>query len=141
MRAARVGSLVLCVALGACGHAPTRGAVRPSGSSTLITAQDIREFPGQSLEQILMARVPGLTVTRSEGRTIVRLRGSTTFLGDEEPLFVVDGVALGPNAGGNLTAINPLDIELIEVLRDAAATAAYGVRGSNGVIIIKTKQP
>lgn len=94
-----------------------------------------------SLEQLLLARVPGLTMTRaSDGHMILHLRGTSTFLGDEEPLIVVNGIPLGPNAGGNLSAINPQDIETIQVLRDAASTAGYGVRGANGVILIRTKQ-
>lgn len=94
-----------------------------------------------SLEQILVARIPGLSFARApDGRTIVKLRGTTTFMGEEEALIVVNGIALGPNAAGNLNAINPLDIESITVLRDAASTAQWGSRGANGVILIKTKQ-
>src|SRR2546430_13385005 len=74
------------------------------------------------------------------GRMVLHLRGETTFMGEEEPLVVVDGIPLGPNASGNLSAINPHDIESIQVLRDAATTSAYGVRGANGVILIRTKQ-
>jgi TonB-dependent SusC/RagA subfamily outer membrane receptor len=58
---------------------------------------------------------------------------------EEEPLFVINGIPLGPNPWGNLNAINVHDIETVEVLRDAAATAEYGSRGANGVIIIRTK--
>ena len=94
-----------------------------------------------SLEQLLLARVPGLTLLRTDdGRQILHLRGTTSFMGDEEALIVVNGIALGPNATGNLRAINPQDIESITVLRDAASTAAYGSRGANGVILIRTKQ-
>jgi TonB-dependent SusC/RagA subfamily outer membrane receptor len=71
---------------------------------------------------------------------VLHLRGTTTLLGEQEPLFVVNDIPLGPGAGGNLAAIDPHDIETVQVLRDAAATAAYGVRGSNGVILIRTKQ-
>ena len=107
----------------------------------MITADDIAHSPGMSLEQILVARIPGLTFARTaDGRTIVKLRGTTTVLGDEEALIVVNGIALGPNAAGNLNAINTYDIESITVLRDAASTAQWGSRGANGVILIKTKQ-
>jgi len=94
-----------------------------------------------SLEQLLLARVPGLTVARAaDGHAILHLRGETTIMGDEEPLIVVNGLPLGPSASGNLSAINPQDIESIQVLRDAATTSIYGIRGANGVILIRTKQ-
>ena len=112
---------------------------RPPG--TVLTAEDIQRSPGQSLEQLLLARVPGLTMTRApDGHAVLHLRGTTTLLGDEEPLFVVNGIPLGPNAAGNLSAVDPHDIETVQVLRDAASTAAYGIRGANGVIFIRTKQ-
>jgi TonB-dependent SusC/RagA subfamily outer membrane receptor len=108
---------------------------------TVLTADDIRSSPGQSLEQLLLARVPGLSLTQApDGHAVLHLRGSTTFLGEDEPLFVINDIALGPSARGNLAAIDPHDIETVQVLRDAAATAAYGARGANGVIIIRTKQ-
>lgn len=90
---------------------------------------------------MLIARVPGLTMTRSaDGRAVLQLRGDNTIMGDAEPLFVVNGIPLGPAVSGNLGAIDIHDIETVQVLRDAAATAGYGVRGGNGVIIIRTKQ-
>jgi len=112
---------------------------RPPG--TVLTADDIRRNPGQSLEQLLLARVPGLTIEKAaDGHTKLIIRGKNTLVGDDEPLFVVNGIALGPGIGGNLSAINIHDIETVQVLRDAAATSVYGVRGGNGVIIIRTKQ-
>ncbi|OLC40702.1 MAG: hypothetical protein AUH75_07425 [Gemmatimonadetes bacterium 13_1_40CM_4_65_7] len=88
-----------------------------------------------------MTRVPGLSLTRApDGHLVIHIRGTSTLLGDEEPLFVVNGLALETPIGGNLWSINPHDIESITVLRDAASTAMYGVRGANGVIVIKTKQ-
>jgi TonB-dependent SusC/RagA subfamily outer membrane receptor len=136
--------LVFVVVLAACssnqsGSGPRTA--RPSGSGIVITADDIAKQPGMSLEQILISKVPGLTFSLTpDGRTIVKLRGTTTFMGDEEALIVVNGIALGPNSAGNLNAINTHDIESITVLRDAASTAQYGTRGANGVILIRTKQ-
>lgn len=119
----------------------TRSARPSRPSDVVLTAEDIEHSPGQTLEQLLLAHVPGLTLTRApDGRMILRLRGATTFIGDEEPLFVINDIPLGPNVGGNLSAINPRDIDTVKVLRDAAGMAAYGSRGANGVIIIKTKQ-
>lgn len=138
LRAAIPAALLLA----ACSHqTPGTQSARPARQGNVVlTADDIAHAPGQSLEQLLLAHVPGLTVTRApDGRTILQLRGATTLMGDEEPLFIVNDIALGPNPSGNLNAINPRDIETVEVLRDAAATAAYGSRGANGVIIIRTK--
>jgi TonB-dependent SusC/RagA subfamily outer membrane receptor len=106
----------------------------------VLTADDIRRSPGQSLEQLLLARVPGLSITRArDGHAVLHLRGTNTLLGEEEPLFVVNDIPLGPGAQGNLAAIDLHDIETVQVLRDASMTAAYGIRAANGVIIIRTK--
>lgn len=87
------------------------------------------------LEQILLARVPGLTVARTEdGQRVITLRGA-----GREVLVVLNGVPMAPNASGNLNVINPLDIESITVLQDAASTSTYGMRGANGVVLIRTK--
>jgi TonB-dependent SusC/RagA subfamily outer membrane receptor len=135
--------LPVVIVLAACAHG--RAGTTQSQSSpppgTVLTADDIRRSPGQSLEQLLLARVPGLTLTRApDGHAVLHLRGTTTLLGEDEPLFVVNDIPLSPSAGGNLAAIDLHDIEFVQVLRDAAASAAYGVRGANGVILIRTKQ-
>ncbi len=135
--------VTLVLLLGACSHKQSDAAreSRPQASGIVITAEDIQRSPGMSLEQLLLNRVPGLTLTRgANGRPILHLRGESTILGEEEPLVVVDGIPLGPNPAGNLAAIDPHDIATVQVLRDAAATAVYGIRGANGVIIIRTKQ-
>ncbi|HET9384527.1 MAG TPA: TonB-dependent receptor plug domain-containing protein [Gemmatimonadales bacterium] len=132
-------ALLGCFLLLACSPRPS-GDPPPDTSRVVLTAEDIARAPGQSLEQLLLAHVPGLYITRApNGHTVVHMRGTTTLMGEDEPLFVVNGIPLGPNPWGNLTAINIHDIETVEVLRDAAATAEYGSRGSNGVIIIRTK--
>ena len=128
----------------ACSHrngnsGPVSADPKPPG--TVLTADDIRNSPGQSLEQLLLARVPGLAIERAaDGHSKLVIRGTNTILGDDEALFVVNGIPLGPAVSGNLGAIEIHDIETVQVLRDAAATSAYGVRGANGVIIIRTKQ-
>ena len=135
-------SFVVLLLLAACSSNQSgSSSSRPSTLGVVITAEDIARSPGMSLEQIMIARIPGLTFGRAEdGRVILRLRGTTTFMGSEEALVVVNGIALGPNSAGNLNAINTHDIESITVLRDAASTAQYGSRGANGVILIRTKQ-
>lgn len=129
------------LALAACGR-HTRPDEPTPRDITMITAEDIQRSPGMSLEQLLVSRVPGLSLVRaSDGHMVIRIRGTTSLLGDQEPLFVVDDIPLDPGIGGNLSAISPYDIEYIKVLRDAAGTAGYGARGANGVIVIRTKRP
>ena len=141
----RLTACIACAALAAltgCAHHNRTATPAPARSSAAtITAADIDHAPGLSLEELLVTRVPGLSLTRArDGHLVIHIRGTSTLLGDEEPLFVVNGLALETPIGGNLWSINPHDIESITVLRDAASTAMYGVRGANGVIVIKTKQ-
>jgi len=79
-------------------------------------------------------------ITRTpDGGIAVRIRGATTINGSTEPLYVIDGLPIQAGPGGSLVGINPHDIASIEVLKDAASLAFYGMRGANGVILIKTK--
>jgi TonB-dependent SusC/RagA subfamily outer membrane receptor len=108
---------------------------------TIVTSEDIdRTTTADPIESALAAHVAGVTITRTaDGGISVRIRGQSTFYGNTEPLFVIDGLPIEPGPGGSLVGINPHDIASIEVLKDAASTAFYGVRGANGVILIKTK--
>lgn len=113
-----------------------------TSSRGTVTANDLSQQPGKSIEEVLAGRIAGVQVGRDEtGALTVRIRGGSSINGPNEPLYVIDGVAIQPGAGGSLAGINPSDIESIQVLRDAMATAAYGVRGANGVIVIKMKKP
>jgi len=112
----------------------------PPAKGADVTAEDIERAPGQSLEEILKGRVAGVTVTQGEGGIAVRIRGQTSIYGNNEPLYVLDGVPITPGPGGSLTGISPYDIESIKVLKDPAETALYGMRGANGVIVITTKR-
>ena len=105
-----------------------------------VTSEDIQRAPGQSIEEILKGRVAGVTVTQTGGGIAVRIRGATSIYGSNEPLYVLDGVPITPGPGGSLTGIDPYDIESIEVLKNPTDTALYGMRGANGVIVIKTKR-
>jgi TonB-dependent SusC/RagA subfamily outer membrane receptor len=114
----------------------------PSSSHGTVTADDISQQPGKPIEEVLAGRIAGVQVGRdANGALTVRVRGGSSISGSNEPLYVIDGIAVQPGAGGSLAGINPSDIESIQVLRDAMATAAYGVRGANGVIVIKMKKP
>ena len=113
-----------------------------SSSRGSVTASDISQQPGKSIEEVLAGRIAGVQVGRDEtGALTVRIRGGSSISGSNEPLYVIDGVSIQPGPGGSLAGINPSDIESIQVLRDAMATASYGVRGANGVIVIKMKKP
>ncbi|MGI9078944.1 MAG: TonB-dependent receptor plug domain-containing protein [Gemmatimonadaceae bacterium] len=110
--------------------------------TSTVTSEDIKRAPGEPIEQLLMARTPGVWIMRTpDGGISVRIRGTTSVYGNNEPLYVVDGIAIQAGPGGSLTGINPYDIESINVLKDAASTSMYGARGANGVIVIKTKRP
>ena len=107
----------------------------------VVTAEDIERSPGTPLEQIIEAKIPGILVTRtSSGAIAIRIRGTSSIYGSNDPLYVIDGTPLDAGAGA-LTGLNPYDIESIRVLKDPADTGLYGVRGANGVIVITTKRP
>ncbi len=107
-----------------------------------MTSEDLERNPGQPIERVLQGRFAGVEVSRTpDGGIAVRIRGATSFNASTQPLYVVDGIPMQPGPNGSLTGINPYDIESIQVLKDAADTAIYGMRGANGVIVIKTKRP
>lgn len=135
------------------------GQVRKSdltGSVSSISGEDLLRTAPTSLDQALQGRAAGVQVTQVSGRpggeTSIRIRGSSSINAGNEPLYVVDGMLItsdnsqtnvGGAAGSNLnglSAINPSDIESIEILKDASATAMYGSRGANGVVLITTKR-
>lgn len=104
-----------------------------------IGAKDLKDIPINSAAEALNGRLAGVTATTSEGSpdaTVrVRIRGGMSITGSNDPLYIIDGVQVE----SGLSTISPQDIQTIDVLKDAAATAIYGARGANGVIIITTK--
>lgn len=113
--------------------------VRP-GNPNVATADEWSGQNAATAEELLAGRFPGVQVYRVPGGIAVRIRGGTTLHGNDQPLFVVDGMTIEPGPGGALTGINPADIEKIEVLKDIGATSMYGGRGANGVIVIRTRR-
>jgi|SRR2546422_7299992 len=110
----------------------------PPGASTVSSDEQARQ-PATSLDQLLAGRISGVMVTAAPGGGIVvRIGGPKSFYANEDPLFVVDGVPI-TGTNGTLSWLNPHDVESITVLKDPSTTAIYGVRGANGVVIIKTK--
>lgn len=140
-----------------------------NGSISSVKGKDIENLKQVSVDQMLQGKAAGVSVTNNSGSpgsaASVRVRGTTSISGTNEPLYVIDGVPISGDAtgkstsgqplvgrdgfsasGGNgnnavspLSMINPSDIESIDILKDASATAIYGSRGANGVIIITTK--
>jgi len=113
-----------------------------TGSVASVKMEAIKDIPANSVERLLQGRSAGLQVISSSqdpgaGAT-VRIRGGSSLQGSNAPLVVVDGFPLGD--AGNLHQINPNDIESVEVLKDASASAIYGSRGANAVIMITTKK-
>jgi TonB-dependent starch-binding outer membrane protein SusC len=114
-----------------------------TGSVAQVKSSSLSPSISSSVDNLLKGRAAGLQVMSSSGQpgagTTIRIRGTNSFQpGASNPLLVVDGIPVGD--AGNLKQINPLDIETIDVLKDASATAIYGSRGSNGVIMITTKK-
>ena len=108
-----------------------------TGSISRVDGERISRIPTQSVDQALQGVASGLQVTASSGApgasSVIRIRGIGT-LNEASPLFVVDGMIMD-----NINFLNPNDIESVDVLKDASATAIYGARGANGVILISTK--
>ena len=107
-----------------------------------MTARDIQQTPGDPIEKLLMSRSPGVWVGRApDGGIAVRIRGgSSSVNGNNDPLYILDGVPFTPGQGGSLAGINPYDIASIKVLKDATDLTMYGSRGANGVILITMKR-
>jgi TonB-linked SusC/RagA family outer membrane protein len=138
-----------------------------TSSISSIKADDIKNVPMPSVDQLMQGRASGVTVTQNSGQpgsvTSVRVRGVTSLTGNNEPLYIIDGVAVSGAGGGSsgrdgslgfswgggangqtalspLAAINPNDILSIDILKDASAQAIYGNRAANGVVLITTKR-
>jgi TonB-linked SusC/RagA family outer membrane protein len=121
-----------------------------TGSVGTVDAEELNKLPISSLNQGLQGRVAGVQVTQDNGRpgggVTVRVRGSASILGNNEPLYVIDGFPVNSETGSDdfasnpLASLNPNDIESVNVLKDASATAIYGSRAAGGVIIITTKK-
>lgn len=130
------------------------------GSYTTVKAEDIMMPAYSTIDQMLQGQVPGMMVLSSSARAgaspKIQIRGTSTVLGNSDPIWVVDGIIqddpISINAtsnwaqdmkeiiGNQVSWLNPNDIETITVLKDASATAVYGSRASNGVIVITTKK-
>jgi len=119
-----------------------------TGSITAISAKDFNEGSVNSPEQLIQGKASGIQITTNSGApgagSTIRIRGGASLNASNDPLIVIDGVPLDntgiSGASNPLALINPNDIESFNILKDASATAIYGSRASNGVIIITTKR-
>ncbi len=135
------------------GYGDTRR-VDLTGSVSSVSAERLERSVTSTMERALQGRAAGVMVTQNTGRpggnASIRIRGTNSLTGDAEPLYVIDGIPISGSVGGiggtNVNAsspiagLNPNDIESIDILKDASATAIYGARASNGVIMITTKR-
>jgi TonB-linked SusC/RagA family outer membrane protein len=109
-----------------------------TGSISSIKGSDLTQIATQRVDQALQGRAAGVLVLNTDGapggNTTIRVRGMNSINGSNNALIVIDGLQ-----GGNLNSLNPNDIESIEILKDASATAIYGAQGANGVVLVTTK--
>ena len=130
-----------------------------TGSVSRISREDLIKDAPVNILQSLQGKIAGVNVTQNDGAPgaglSIRIRGSNSFLGGTEPLYVIDGVPFNNNSSGStplslgedekqtlnaMSFLNPSDIESIDILKDASATAIYGSRGANGVVLITTRK-
>lgn len=135
-----VGALSLVAAL-ACASGSNTRPTRPLTFEARDTAS-IANTDGKSMEDLFAGKFPGVQVVRANngGLQILIRGGANSFYAGEEPLFLVDETPLAPGSRG-IVFLNPNDIERIEVLKNPADVALYGMRGGNGVVKITTKRP
>lgn len=144
--------LVASFVMSAC--APGRGPQGPAPFDPYHTGEHLETMATQSadtadwqhmhagrVEELIAGRFAGVEVVRmANGSSEIHIRGINTIIGNTEPLYVIDGLEVSAGPGGALMGLNPSDIARIDVLKDAGATAIYGIRGANGVILITTKR-
>ncbi|MDQ3309119.1 MAG: SusC/RagA family TonB-linked outer membrane protein, partial [Gemmatimonadota bacterium] len=130
-----------------------------AGAVSTVTTEALETAPVATIDQMLQGTAPGVQVTTASnepgGALSIRIRGTSSLTGNSEPLYVIDGFPIENDIEGSavgnggrtrttppnpLVTLNPSDIESISILKDASATAIYGARGANGVVIITTKQ-
>ncbi|MDG5766142.1 SusC/RagA family TonB-linked outer membrane protein [Balneolales bacterium ANBcel1] len=119
-----------------------------TGSIRTVSSENFNQAGRPSIGELFQGRIPGVEVTTSDGApgsgSPIRIRGGSSLSASNDPLYVIDGVPVAPGGISGmrdpLNALNPNDIESVTVLKDASATAIYGSRASNGVIVITTKR-
>lgn len=144
-RTLAIGGALVALAMPACRplsprpEPPAPHAV--SSSDAAVTHEESSQVYAR-IEELIEGRAPGVQVLRhGDGTFALRIRGVTSPAGRNDPLIVIDGTSTADGLANNaLASVNPQDVMKIEVLKDAASTAFYGMRGANGVIVITTRQ-
>ncbi|MBF9140758.1 SusC/RagA family TonB-linked outer membrane protein [Hymenobacter properus] len=117
----------------------TQRAEAVTGSVASISGEALREVPAANITQALQGRLPGVQLSQTSSQpgaaTQIRIRGTRSLTADNNPLIVLDGIPFP----GAISDINPNDIASVDILKDASATAIYGSRGANGVVLVTTK--
>lgn len=120
-----------------------------TGAVTSVGTESIEKSIPTSIDQVLQGRAAGVQIQANTGTpggsSTIRIRGTNSINATSQPIFVIDGVIIDSSSDDNgntnpLASINPNDIETMDILKDASATAIYGSRASNGVIMITTKK-
>ncbi|WP_053992100.1 TonB-dependent receptor [Mangrovimonas sp. TPBH4] len=119
----------------------TQDKSKVAGAVSVVNAEAIEQVPIASFDQILQGQAPGVQVSAGSGQpgasARVRIRGNGSINGSNDPLYIVDGIQV---SGADFAGLNSNDFESVSVLKDASATAQYGSRGANGVIVVTTKK-
>jgi TonB-dependent SusC/RagA subfamily outer membrane receptor len=145
-----IAAVVLAIATAGCSSrgtpsqqpAPATAAASRVGSSSdaTLTTRGNQEQQFTRIEELIQARAPGVQVLKTQDGFALRIRGVSSPSGITDPLIVIDGAVSALPGTRALEGINPQDVVRIEVLKDAATTAFYGMRGGSGVILITTRQ-
>jgi len=130
-----------CVVLGLVVGCATGNTIHEPPAQPTVTGEDLARNAGDPIERVLQAKFPGVSVISTPGGVSVQIGGPSSFVSNAGPLYVLDESPVTAGPGGLLRGLNPYDIESIRVLRNPADIGIYGMRGSNGVILITTKRP
>ena len=139
--ARRAAVAAFALAALACSSSSNSRPSRPLSPEAMDTA-GVGNTDGKSIGDLFAGKFPGIQVARTTdgGLQILVRGGANSFFGSEEPLYVIDETPLAPGSRG-IVYLNPNDIERIEILKNPADLALYGIRGGNGVVKITTKRP
>jgi TonB-dependent SusC/RagA subfamily outer membrane receptor len=135
-----VGLVSGCAQKTATNEAESQVAPQEEPTARPTSSQEVQKRPREHLQTLLQGRTSGVIASiNPDGSISVRIRGASSFYGSGEPLYVLDGVPIRVEPGGTIGGISPYEIESIRVLKGPPETTIYGIRGANGVIIIKTR--
>ena len=141
LRVAVLGGFFMVLAAGCAATRPEAEDEAAHHDPNVVEADDVRGRSIARVQEMLRGQIAGVEVIDTPHGLAVRIRGASSVYASTDPLFIIDGFPLQFGSEGVLVGINPQDIESIRVLKNASDTAAYGMRGANGVVLITTKRP